>query len=142
VACVERVRPAQAAVLAASAALLALAAAAVPLSRLARQSLNASGGSVPVWVVAPFAVVGLVVAWRRPGNPLGWNRPTCRCGSAVVIKDHKSGLDNLCWPTISADFRGAGCRHTQRTCVNLVADVVESAAADTEHIHHGTRCGR
>ena len=58
--------------LAASAALLALAAAAVPLSRLARQSLNASGGSVPVWVVAPFAVVGLVVAWRRPGNPLGW----------------------------------------------------------------------
>ena len=58
--------------LAGGAALLALAAAAVPLSRLARQSLNASGGSVPVWVVAPFAVVGLVVAWRRPGNPLGW----------------------------------------------------------------------
>jgi len=231
-----RVRPAQAVVLAASAALLALAAAAVPLSRLARQSLNASGGSVPVWVVAPFAVVGLVVAWRRPGNPLGWimlggaffgalsedasfytvadyrlrhgglplgwlallaqpgwapaimmfgltvllfpdgrlpsprwrwsawgyaavgllwiasalvltvgaitghharvdsggnllqltggwNRPTCRCGSAVVINDHKSGLDNLCWPTISADFRGAGCRRSQRTSVNLVAAV-------------------
>ena len=58
--------------LAASAALLALAAAAVPLSRLARQSLNASGGSVPVWVTAPFGVVGLVVAWRRPANPLGW----------------------------------------------------------------------
>jgi hypothetical protein len=23
---------------------------------------------VPVWVVAPFGVVGLVVAWRRPAN--------------------------------------------------------------------------
>jgi len=67
-----RERAAQAAVLAGGAALLALAAAAVPLSRLARQSLNASGGSVPVWVGAPFAVNGLVVAWRRPGNPLGW----------------------------------------------------------------------
>jgi hypothetical protein len=27
---------------------------------------------VPVWVTAPFAAVGLVVAWRKPGNPLGW----------------------------------------------------------------------
>ena len=52
--------------------MLALVIAAVPLSRLAQQSLNASGGSLPVWVVAPFGIVGLVVAWRRPGNPLGW----------------------------------------------------------------------
>ena len=58
--------------LACGAAMLALVVAAVPLSRLAHQSLNASGGSVPVWVVVPFGVVGLVVAWRRPGNPLGW----------------------------------------------------------------------
>jgi hypothetical protein len=51
--------------------LLVLAAAAVPLARLAHQSLNATG-SLPVWALAPFAVVGLVLAWRKPGNPLGW----------------------------------------------------------------------
>ena len=51
---------------------LALMIADVPLAGLAHQSLNASGGSVPVWVSAPFAVVGFVVAWRKPGNPLGW----------------------------------------------------------------------
>jgi hypothetical protein len=52
--------------------LLALFAAAVPLSGLARQSLNAGGGSVPVWVSAAFAAVGWVLAFRRPANPLGW----------------------------------------------------------------------
>ena len=52
--------------------LLALCAAAVPLSGLARQNLNAGGGSVPVWVSAAFAAVGIVLAWRRPANPLGW----------------------------------------------------------------------
>jgi hypothetical protein len=52
--------------------LLALFAAAPPLSGLARQNLNASGGSVPVWVSAAFAAVGLVLAWRKPANPLGW----------------------------------------------------------------------
>jgi len=51
---------------------LALMIAGVPLAGLAHQSLNASGGSLPVWVSAPFAVVGFVVAWRKPGNPLGW----------------------------------------------------------------------
>jgi hypothetical protein len=39
---------------------LALTIAAVPLASLARQSLNASGGSLPVWITAPFAMVGLV----------------------------------------------------------------------------------
>jgi len=52
--------------------LLALFAAAVPLSGLAHQSLNAGNGSIPVWVSAAFAAVGLVLAWRRPSNPLGW----------------------------------------------------------------------
>ena len=52
--------------------LLALAIVDVPLSRLAHQSLNASGGSVPVWVSAAYGLVGVVVAWRKPGNPLGW----------------------------------------------------------------------
>jgi hypothetical protein len=52
--------------------LLALFAAAVPLSWLAHQNLNAGNGSVPVWVSAAFAAVGIVLAWRRPANPLGW----------------------------------------------------------------------
>jgi hypothetical protein len=52
--------------------LLALFIAAVPLAGLAHQNLNASNGSLPVWVTAPFAVVGLVLAWRRPANPVGW----------------------------------------------------------------------
>ena len=65
-------RPSRAACLAIGGALLALFAAAVPLSGLARQSLNASGGSVPVWVSAAFGAVGLVLAVRRPANPLGW----------------------------------------------------------------------
>jgi hypothetical protein len=51
---------------------LLLLAANVPLARLAHQSLNSSGGASPVWFSAVFAAVGLVVAWRRPGNPLGW----------------------------------------------------------------------
>jgi hypothetical protein len=51
---------------------LVLMAANVPLAHLARQSLNASGGAAPVWFSAAFGAVGLVVAWRRPGNPLGW----------------------------------------------------------------------
>ena len=51
---------------------LVLFIAALPLAGLAHQSLNASGGSLPVWVTAPFAVVGLVLAWRRPANPVGW----------------------------------------------------------------------
>jgi hypothetical protein len=52
--------------------MLAVLAAAVPLARLAHQSLNAGGGSVPIWVSGAFAAVGFLLAWRRPGNPLGW----------------------------------------------------------------------
>jgi hypothetical protein len=51
---------------------LVLAVAAVPLARLAHMSLNAATASVPVWVTAPGAVGGFMVAWRKPGNPLGW----------------------------------------------------------------------
>jgi hypothetical protein len=49
---------------------LVLAVVTVPLSGLAHQSLNASNGAV--WVAAAGAGVGFVLAWRRPGNPLGW----------------------------------------------------------------------
>jgi hypothetical protein len=52
--------------------LLALVIAAVPLSRLAHQSLSSSGGSIPVWISAAYGAVGVIVAWRKPGNPLGW----------------------------------------------------------------------
>jgi hypothetical protein len=44
----------------------------VPLAGLAHQSVNASGGSLPVWISVGFGIVGLVVAWRKPRNPLGW----------------------------------------------------------------------
>jgi hypothetical protein len=54
------------------AVVLALILGDAPLASLAHQSLSASGGSVPVWMSAPFAVVGFVLARRKPGNPLGW----------------------------------------------------------------------
>ena len=44
----------------------------VPLAQLAHQSVNASGGSVPIWVSAALGAVGFVLAWRKPRNPLGW----------------------------------------------------------------------
>jgi hypothetical protein len=42
------------------------------LASLARQSMLASGGSLPLPFSVAFAVVGFVVAWRKPGNLLGW----------------------------------------------------------------------
>ena len=51
---------------------LALMIAGPLLALLARQSVNSSNGSVPVWFSAAFGVVGLVVAMRRPRNPIGW----------------------------------------------------------------------
>jgi hypothetical protein len=52
--------------------ILALAIADPVLAGLAHQSVDAGGGSVPVWASSGFAVVGFTVAWRKPGNPLGW----------------------------------------------------------------------
>ena len=49
---------------------LALALALIPLSILARQNVLTNGGQT--LIVMPFAVVGFVVAVRRPGNPIGW----------------------------------------------------------------------
>ena len=51
---------------------LALEIADPPLAGLARQSVNDSNGSVPVWFSAAFGLVGCVVAARKPRNPLGW----------------------------------------------------------------------
>jgi hypothetical protein len=48
-----------------------LAAAAVPLSVLSRTGVLANSGQTLV-VGLPFVAVGALVAWRRPGNPIGW----------------------------------------------------------------------
>jgi hypothetical protein len=52
--------------------ILALMVVEVPFAGLARQSLLASGGSLPLTVSAPFWALGALLAWRRPGNPIGW----------------------------------------------------------------------
>jgi hypothetical protein len=43
----------------------------LPLSLAARQNPLATGGA-QIAVAVPFAAVGLVVATRRPRNPIGW----------------------------------------------------------------------
>ena len=53
-------------------AVVVLMAAEPPLASLAHQSLLSSGGSVPLPYSVIFAVLGFVVALRKPGNPLGW----------------------------------------------------------------------
>jgi hypothetical protein len=67
-------------VLALACLVLALLAAAWPLADLAHLSVNASTGGPQWWTFAPSGLVGFVVAWRRPGNPLGW----CLAGLAVA----------------------------------------------------------
>ena len=59
-------------VLVLSGVLLVLIAVDAPLAALAHQSINASGGSTPVWLTGVTGVLGFVLAWRRPRNPLGW----------------------------------------------------------------------
>jgi hypothetical protein len=63
-------RPATAWALASLAVLLA--AAMIPLSITARQNPLAQGNATNVVVAGCFAVVGLVLAWHRPRNPIGW----------------------------------------------------------------------
>jgi hypothetical protein len=70
---VRRVRLTPLAVVLVTGSLILLLMAAEPLlAGLARQSMLASGGSLPLPFSAAFGVVGFVVAWRKPGNPLGW----------------------------------------------------------------------
>ena len=68
----SRLRPAPLSALVLGGLVLLAAIADVPLARLAHQSVDASGGSLPVWISAGFGVVGFVVAWRKPRNLLGW----------------------------------------------------------------------
>jgi hypothetical protein len=67
--------------------MLALTVAGWPLAALARQSVNNAGGGLPWWFAAPFGLVGLVVAWRRPGNRLGW----CLVGLMLAGALNKDG---------------------------------------------------
>ena len=60
--------------------LLALLAAGWPFAGLAHLGVNTSTGGSPWWTFTPFGVVGFVVAWRKPGNPLGW----CLLGLGVA----------------------------------------------------------
>ena len=48
-----------------------LVAAAVVLAMLARRDLLENAGQ-ELLVTVPFAVVGVIVAWRQPRNPMGW----------------------------------------------------------------------
>ena len=66
------VRAAQWATLLVGALALAVTVAGVPLAGLARQSVLASGGSLPFPFTLAYGVVGLLVAWRKPGNVIGW----------------------------------------------------------------------
>jgi hypothetical protein len=58
---------------------LALIAAVWPLASLARLSVTASTDGPP-WEFAAIGLVGFVIAWRKPGNALGW----CLAGSTVA----------------------------------------------------------
>ena len=60
--------------------LAALFAAEWPFAGLAHLSVNASTGSPQWWNFTAFGVVGFVLAWRKPRNPLGW----CLLGLAVA----------------------------------------------------------
>ncbi len=66
------VRAAQWAALLGGALALAVTLAEIPLAGLARQSVLASGGSLPFPFTLAYGVVGLLLAWRKPGNLIGW----------------------------------------------------------------------
>ena len=75
-------RPATAWTLAGLTVLLAVAS--VPLSLAARQNPLAAGGTNVV-IALSFGVVGLVVAWHRPRNPIGWLMLVLAAGFVLYI---------------------------------------------------------
>ncbi len=60
--------------------IVALVAAQWPFAGLAHVGVNSSTGGPEWWAFIPFGVVGFVVAWRKPRNPVGW----CLLGLVVA----------------------------------------------------------
>jgi hypothetical protein len=60
--------------------IVALVAAQWPFAGLAHLGVNSGTGGPMWWTFTPFGVVGFVVAWRKPRNPLGW----CLLGLVVA----------------------------------------------------------
>jgi hypothetical protein len=58
--------------LVAGAVVLALSLAEFPLASAAHQTVAAGTGGPPIFLFAPFGVIGFLVAVRAPGNRLGW----------------------------------------------------------------------
>ena len=71
---------------------LFLAAALIPLSLATHQNPLATGGANIV-IALSFAGVGLVVAWHRPRNPIGWLMLVLAAVSLLFYTD--SGLYNV-----------------------------------------------
>jgi hypothetical protein len=69
-----------------------LAAAMIPLSIAARQNPLAQGNATNVVVAGCFAVVGLVLAWHRPRNPIGWMMLALGAGLLFTVD---AGLYNV-----------------------------------------------
>jgi hypothetical protein len=70
--------------LAAGGVVLALLVAEFPLAALAHQTVAAGSGGGPIWLSVPFAVIGFVVALRKPGHRLGWILLGLGCFSALA----------------------------------------------------------
>jgi hypothetical protein len=60
-------------------------------ARLADQGGNGLDGAVGIVFVAAFATVGALLAWKRPGNPIGWLL------SAIGLAWAGAG-QGCCWP--------------------------------------------
>ena len=100
------VRAAQWAALLVGVLALAVTVAEVPLARLARQSVLASGGSLPFPFSLAYGVAGLLVAWRKPGNVIGW----LMLGAAASGRPARAPASTW-WPTtgcMAATCRSAG----------------------------------
>ena len=96
---------------------LALTAVQWPLAGLAHLSVNAGTGGAQWWVFTPLGVVGLIVAWRRPANPLGWcfigimiSGALSQDGSLYAIADYRlrHGTLPLGWVAMLAQPAWAG----------------------------------
>jgi hypothetical protein len=127
-----------------------------PVTRINRKLFSAQGimrrpgntahvGTIPNVPEAPRSPRRDIRAPLTPGRALPRHRtpvactlrhaliaaPQIWCGK-FVLRDHSR--------LVLTGFPGARCRRSQRTSVKLVALVVESAATNIEHIHHGMRC--